>query len=158
MKTCLLLLLFGTCFAVSGNLGRADEPAVPSLGREASHFVVLWTKSPFAVGTGEPSEESPDYILGGIAQFDGVDYASLVEKKSNEHFLLVSDKTIRGLRLLSIFRGQNGSGAVAVVQKGDEAFTLRAELPPLMAKAPAQTESKAQLGLFSPGHPPPSHL
>jgi len=157
MKTILLMLLCGTCFVFSGDLIQADETIVPSKARELSHFVALWNKSPFAAATNETPIESTDYILGGIAQFDGIDYASLVDKKSNEHFLLVSDQTIRGLRLLSVSRGQNGSGALAIVQKGEESLTLRTEKTPLIPAVAAQTENKNQLGFFSPGHPPPSH-
>jgi hypothetical protein len=104
---------------------RAEPAALPGPGFPASHYETLWTKSPFAVATSEAAPESADYTLVGIAEFDGVPYASLVDKQSQEHFLLSGDKPIRGLTLLSITRGHDGSDTTAVVQRNGESLTLK---------------------------------
>jgi hypothetical protein len=102
----------------------ADAPPVPGDGFPPSRYETLWTKSPFAVATPEAAAGSPDYQLVGIARFDGVSYASLIETQSQQHFLLSSETPARGLTLISITRGQGSSGNQAVVQKDGQPITL----------------------------------
>jgi len=101
-----------------------DIPAAPGEGFPASRYETLWTKSPFAVETPDAAQSSPDYQLVGIAQFDGVSYASLIETQNQQHFLLSSDQPARGLTLVSITRGQGASGNLVVVQKNGQQITL----------------------------------
>ena len=103
----------------------ADEAPVPGQGFPASRYETLWTKSPFAVATPEAVQGSPDYQLVGIAQFDGVSYASLIESQTGQHFLLSSEKPVRGLTLISVTRGQGSSLNQAVVQKDGQPITLQ---------------------------------
>jgi hypothetical protein len=119
----ILVILAG--FALFPGVVRADEAALPGGGFAASHYEALWTKSPFAVATSEAAPESADYTLVGIAQFDGVAYASLVEKQNQEHFLLSGDKPVRGLTLVSIARGHDGTDTTAVVLRNGEQLTLK---------------------------------
>jgi hypothetical protein len=129
MKNPLLLaILAGSALAAPP--ARADDPTVPDGGFAASRYETLWTKSPFAVATSEAAPESPDYSLVGIAQFDGISYASLIEKQNQEHFLISSDKATKGLTLLSITRGHDGGDTLAVVQKDGEQITLKLEQLP----------------------------
>ncbi len=124
----------------------ADDPAVPGEGFGASRYEALWTKSPFAVATAEAAPESSDYSLVGIAQFDGVSYASLIDKQNNqEHFLLSSDKPSKGITLVSVTRGHGPSDTLAVIQKAGQSITLKLEQPAL---APAAAANGA------PGMPP----
>jgi len=120
---------------------RADAPVLPGAGFAASRYEVLWTKSPFAVASAEGGQESPDYALKGIAQFDGISYASLIDKRSPgpepEHFLLSSDKPVKGLTLVSISRGHDSSGTFAVIQKDGQVSTLKLET---VSVAPVQEQ------------------
>jgi len=123
----LLLALIGGGLAFGGCLIRADETVVPGSGFAASRYEALWTKSPFAVASPETTMTSPDYSLVGLAQFDGISYASLIEKQNQEHFLLSSDKPARGLTLVSVSHGHDAASTCAVIQKGGTSITLKLE-------------------------------
>ncbi len=74
-------------------------------------------------------------MLVGIAAFDGVSYASLIDRKNQEHFLISSDKTTNGIKLTSITPGHAGSDTFAVVQKNGQPLRLKLEQPPATASA-----------------------
>lgn len=105
-----------------------DDDVLPGNGFSASRYEVLWTKSPFAVATAEAAPESPDYALKGAAQFDGVSYVTLIDKKSQEHFLLSSEKPVRGLKLLSLARGKTAADTAAVIDRNGESLTLKLDI------------------------------
>jgi hypothetical protein len=107
----------------------AADSALPATGGyPADRYAILWTKSPFAVATSETvGEESPDYILYGVANQDGIFYASVVERQNQEHFLLSSDKPVRGLTLKSINRTKDGLSTFAEVTKDGQPLTLKLE-------------------------------
>jgi hypothetical protein len=114
----------------------ADDSMVPTAGFQASRYESLWTKSPFAVATSEEATEtSPDYMLVGIANIDGISFASLIDRQSQEHFLISSDQETRGLKLSSITKSHDGSDTFAVVQKDGQTITLKLEVPPAGAVA-----------------------
>jgi len=116
---------------------RADDASgLPGPGFSGDRYTTLWTKSPFAIATPEAAAASQDYSLVGLAQFDGVSYASLVDKQSNEHFVLASDKPVRNLKLVSISHGANG--ASAVIDRNGEELTLQQEVtaPPSPGAGP----------------------
>jgi len=105
-----------------------DAAVVPGAGFSASRYQVLWTKSPFAVATAEAgADASPDYLLYGIANVDGITYASVVDAHNQEHFLISSDKATRGLTLASITRSSDGSDTYANVLKDGQTITLKLE-------------------------------
>ena len=137
----------------------ADAPALPGIGFVPSRYEVLWTKSPFAVATSETvGEESPDYFLVGIANIEGINYASVIERQSQEHFLISTDQTTRGLKLTSITRGHDGSDTYAVVQKGGQSITLKLEQPPAAPAtpgAPPLTNTAVMPGVLTPQIPMP---
>jgi len=135
--------------ALTAQSVRADDPAVPGASFPASRYEALWTKSPFQVATPDasPDSDSPDYSLVGIAEIDGVSYASLVEKQNNEHFLVSSDKSVRGLMLTSIIRNPNSSDTSAVVQKDGRTITLKLEQASTMAAPPGVPN----VNRFTPG-------
>jgi hypothetical protein len=54
-----------------------------------------------AGGTEQPANAS-NYFLVGIAQIDGISYASLVDRQTNYHYLLSTAKSDEGLVLTSI--------------------------------------------------------
>jgi hypothetical protein len=117
-----------------GTLGFANPPAatndpvLPGNGFEAAHYETLWTKSPFAVATADAAAtESADYSLVGVVQLGGISYANLIDKGSQEHFLLASDKPVRGLTLVSVTRGHDPSDTMVVVQRGGESISLKLE-------------------------------
>jgi hypothetical protein len=134
---CLLFILAASAALTPQSL-RADDPAVPGASFPASRYEALWTKSPFAVATSEASggESSPDYFLVGIANIDGISYASVIERQHQDHFLISTDKPVRGLTLTSITRGHNISDTYAVVQKNGQSITLKLEQPPPAAATP----------------------
>ncbi|HUB65983.1 MAG TPA: hypothetical protein VL981_00700 [Candidatus Methylacidiphilales bacterium] len=131
------LIAFALAF-LSGTVGKADTPALPGNGFDASRYKALWTKSPFAVATDDSAQTSPDYSLVGIAEIDGISYASLIDKQNQEHFLLCSDQPDRGLTLVSIKHGQDLSDTMAVIQKKNgESITLKLETVASASPSPA---------------------
>ena len=143
MKSLLLALAVG--LALSAQLIRADDPALPVAPFAPARYEPLWTNSPFAVATSETSQEtSPDYVLVGIAKIDGISYGSLIEVQNQEHFLISTDKPTRGLTLTSITHSQDGSDTFAVVQKDGQAITLK------LQQAPALTPGLGAPGINAP--------
>ena len=114
----------------------AGTAAAPGEGFPAQRYEALWTKSPFAVETPEAGEESPDYSLVGVAQVDGIFYASLIEKQNQEHFLVSSDKPYKGLTLTSISRGHDVNDTSAALMKDGQPITLKLETGPMVPPAP----------------------
>ena len=132
-----LLLVLGAGLALTAEPARADDASLPGGGFPASRYETLWTKSPFAVATSEAAPaSSPDYFLVGIAKFDDVSYASVIERQNQEHFLISTDKPTRGLTLTSITRGQDGTDTYAVVLKDGQSITLKLEQPPVTEAIP----------------------
>ena len=105
--------------------------ALPGLGFNGDRYTTLWTKSPFAIATPEAAAASQDYQLVGLAQFDGVSYASLIDKQTQEHFVLSSDKPVKSLTLISVAHSTEGGSAV--IQRNGEILTLKQEGAPLAA-------------------------
>jgi len=124
-----VLIVAGFLVLTGAGFARADDTsALPGPGFSGDRYATLWTKSPFAIATPEAAAATQDYQLVGLAQFDGVSYASLVDKQSNEHFVLASDKPVRNLTLVSIAHGP--SGASAIIQRNGETLTLQQEVAP----------------------------
>ena len=126
---------------------------LPDAGYSADHYSKLWKKSPFAIATPDVAVASVDYELVGLAQFEGVTYVSLIDKQSQEHFVLASDKPVRNLTLVSI--SHNSSGALASIRRNGEILTLRQE------EAPAPSASSIPINPALDGVPasaPPSSV
>jgi len=158
MRKPLLLLACTGSLALTLRPAGADDSSVPGEGFSAARYEALWTKSPFAVATADAVQESPDYSLVGIAEFDGVSYASLIERQSQEHFLISSDKPTRGLILTTITRSHDGSDTYAVVQKDGQPITLKLEQAPVAAAtpgAPAAPPTIVMPGIMTPQIPMP---
>jgi hypothetical protein len=170
------LLLGGViALAVLPQTVAADNDAsLPGNGFPASRYETLWLKSPFSVASADGSApESPDYSLVGIAEFDGISYASLIDKKNNqEHFLISSDQDSHGLKLVSVTRGQNANGTMATLQKNGEPLTLKLDIsagsataggpgtsaiptPVLQMPGATPMPTPARPDYFAPGQPPP---
>ena len=128
----------------------ADDATLPGNGFPGSRYEVLWTKSPFSVASSEAASSSPDYALKGIAQFDGIYYASLVEKQNNEHFLLSTDKPVRGLKLVSVTPGKDPLNTSAVIDRNGQSITLKLEVTEMPPIPGGNTQST-----LPPGAPPP---
>jgi hypothetical protein len=112
--------------------GASADSGVPVGGYPASRYETLWTKSPFSVATAEDAvQTSPDYLLVGIANVDGIFYASVMERQPpQEHFLVSSDKLTRGLTLKSITKSSDGQDIYASLIKDNQPLTLKLEQPP----------------------------
>ena len=102
--------------------GRASV-IVPESGPDVSRYTTLWTNSPFVTATEEAPAETPDYLLTGVAELEGVSYASLIDQKNKSHILLASDKPMANLKLISISR--NRSMITAVVDQGGRRITVQ---------------------------------
>jgi hypothetical protein len=114
-----------------------DEVIPPGNGFGVSHYEALWTKSPFAVASTEAAPESSDYSLYGVAQADGISYVSLIDKQSQEHFLVASNKPVKGVTLVSVTPGHDASSTQVVIQKGGQSITLKLEqAPAVLAQVP----------------------
>jgi hypothetical protein len=135
MKSILILLAAATLALKADNPPTPAAPTAPPApvddatashqGYPAARYESLWTKSPFAVETpDEVVQESVDYTLVGVAQIDGVSFASLIETKNQDHRLVRSDNaTPDGLLVKSITK-RNGD-TYAVVNRNGEALTLK---------------------------------
>jgi len=135
---CLLPLLIASAVALHADDSAAmnkplpapapvDEAAVAHQGYSASRYQSLWTQSPFAVETPEDDPaESADYALVGVAQIDGVSYASLIEKQNQDHLLISSDKPTNGLTLNSITH-KAGGDTYATLTRDGQPLTLKLE-------------------------------
>jgi hypothetical protein len=157
--------VLGLAAMLAARAGSADEAPFPPAGFPSDRYAALWTKSPFAIATPEAGAASADYSLVGLAQFDGVSYASLIEKQSGDHFVLASDKPVRNLTLLSI--AHRADGATATINHNGETLTLRLEnappsggpnpngvvLPPM--NNPGANSPNAGGFVPYPGNPPP---
>jgi hypothetical protein len=144
------LVVLGASFVrVAGQDNAAPSPAsatppaaansdVPTATFNADRYSILWTKSPFAVATSETvGQESPDYFLVGVANQDGIFYASVIERQNQEHFLLSSDKPNRGMTLKTINRTKDGLSTFAEVVKDGQPLTLKLEEAPAAAPGAA---------------------
>jgi hypothetical protein len=98
---------------------------LPGPGYPASHYETLWAKSPFAVATPEIADQPSEFSLVGIANLDGVDYASLVNKETNERYFLASGKPQNGLSLVSVTHGEDRDKTYAVIQNNGQTLTLK---------------------------------
>ena len=147
--------LGGWCLLLAGGWVHAGDAMPPAKEVDASRYEMLWARSPFVVAKDEVAPETTEYDLAGVARFDGISYASLVEKKSGEHFLLETDRPARGLTLVSVSPGRAGSGVSAVVRKEGQLLTLKGNGPLLAMVSPVVPESR--VSPFPPGHAPVSH-
>jgi hypothetical protein len=120
---------------------------IPSVSFPVSRYEALWTKSPFAVATSEETvQASPDYMLVGIANVDGIFYASVIEQQPpQEHFLISSDSPTRGMILKSISKSPDGQDTYASVIKDGQPLTLKLQQSPAGAGA-----SVAQGAIMAP--------
>jgi hypothetical protein len=111
-----------------------DDGTVSHQGYTQARYETLWTRSPFAVETPEAAPDSPDYSLVGVAEVEGVTYASLIQKQNGEHFLISSAKPERGLQLTSIKRGKGeGDDTTATISRNGEILSLKLEQGPMTA-------------------------
>ncbi len=132
----------------------AAHSFIPSVDFQPARYETLWTKSPFSVATPDgPTDTSPDYALYGIANIDGITYASIVDAHTNEHFLISSDKPTRGLTLNGITREPNGGDTFANVMKDGQLLTLK------LAAAPAPVAGATPVnGALPQGGPAPGGI
>jgi hypothetical protein len=100
----------------------------------------------------EAVDSSPDYLLVGFANVEGVSYASLIDVHNQDHFLISTDKPVKGLTLTSITVGHNGADTYAKAQKDGQLITLKLEQAPAMAAAasPNQPGALPMPGLMTP--------
>jgi hypothetical protein len=144
--------LFLIVLAWSAGVAVAANSSLPGAGFTGDRYRALWTKSPFAIATAEAGSTSTDFELVGMAEFDGVSYASLVDKHTQEHFVLTSEKPVKDLTLLSLRRDANG--ASAVIERQGEQLVLREENAAPTPAAIAAASGPPQLTNVPPGWNP----
>ena len=162
-----ILLTSALAFSIGAPL--LADSALPSGGFSGDRYTVLWTKSPFAIATAEAAPESADYQLVGLAQFDGISYANLVVKQTQEHFVLSSQKSEKNLTLVSIRHDVQGGSAV--IQRNGERLVLQetiasATAPPADMNAavptpgavPGMSINPSVGGIISPANSYPPHV
>jgi hypothetical protein len=96
---------------------------------DPSRYHTLWEDSPFAVAT-PVAVESAEYALVGAAQFDGVAYASIIDKQNSDHFVVTSATPAHGLTLVKLTRGQTADSTFATLQNGGAVLKLKLETTP----------------------------
>jgi hypothetical protein len=135
----------------------ASSAPVPTASFPASRYQALWSKSPFAVATSETvGEESPDYLLFGLAKIDGISYASVVEAKPpQEHFLISTDKPTRGMTLKSINHGHDATDTYVVVEKDGQSLTLKLQQASAANEPAGAPQIGGMPGNFAPQIPMP---
>jgi len=151
MKKFILFFTVAGSFALAEEAVSADDAAVPGEGFAPSHYETLWTKSPFSVATPDAVEASPDYTLVGITQLEGVAYASVIDTHSGDHFLISSEKAIKGMKLISITRSHNGTDTFASVQKDGQPLNLKLQSAPATAAAGANPGEQPPIVIPPPG-------
>jgi hypothetical protein len=162
-----LCLLTSSLFLLPSTFLSADEPAATTAaatpddavaahqGYAPPRYQELWTKSPFAVETPDENvTESAEYSLVGVAQLDGVTYASLIEKQNQNHILLSSDKPLNGLSLSAVTKKDDGT--YATLSRNGELITLKLETASsgggvLPSMVPAQYPTPFMPGGNQPG-------
>ena len=112
----------------------ADDAALPGAAFDPSRYHALWENSPFAVAT-PVAVESEEYSLVGAAQFDGVAYASIVDRQNSDHFVVTSATPAHGLSLVSLVRGQTADSTFATLQKNGSMLRLKLETTPVAGSA-----------------------
>jgi hypothetical protein len=150
-------LLLGSLLAceIKSIAGEPTFALVPrDQGFDGSRYEDLWSKSPFAIATSDAPAASEDYQLVGLAQFDGVSYVSLVDKQTQNHFVLTSVKPVKNLSLVSISRGEGPGNASAVIMRNGEALTLHEVDTPSQAVSGGPIPIPiAQPGMTAPSNP-----
>lgn len=71
------------------------------------------------------SPNSFNYLLVGIAHFEGTSYASLIDRQTKYHFLLSSDKPNQGLKLISVGGDDSPAGPSAILEKDGVSVQLK---------------------------------
>lgn len=119
---------WGLAFAlIAFNVFAGDKFVAPGTGFIQSRYASLWTKSPFAVATNDaPAAATTEYQLIGAARFDGISYASVIDKQSQKHLLLSSDKAVSDLTLISVSYDSSGRLS-ALIQCRGQMMSLTAE-------------------------------
>jgi hypothetical protein len=119
-----------TATAASGEDASAEHNGFPS-----TRYEQLWSKSPFSVETPDAvTTDSADYALVGVAQLGDVTYASLVDKHTNSHILVSSDKPLGNLSVTSVTKRSDGI-YVSLTQSGSP-LTLKLESAPATGAPP----------------------
>ena len=76
----------------------------------------------------DPLLSSSNYTLVGIAKFDGISYASLLDRQTGNHFLLSTDKKSElNVALSSVRTDYDPSGPAAIVEKDSVSVIVKLE-------------------------------
>ncbi len=79
----------------------------------------------FPAAAEDASGEPPGYSLVAVARYDGISYASLVDNRTREHFLLSTKNPARGLVLTQVTPDWDASGVSAVIRQNGESLLLQ---------------------------------
>jgi hypothetical protein len=142
-----MLILATTLFALmlhaqDATPAPAPAPAASDDNDPAAHqgyapqrYEDLWTKSPFAVETPDTQvTDTAEYTMVGVAQLGDVTYVSLVQKQSQAHLLISSDKPLGDLKLDSV--ANKSDGVYANLTQNGQPLTLKLVQTTPQAAAP----------------------
>ena len=118
---CVQLVALGLILCVRAVAADADLPGPPF---NSDRYAPLWENSPFAVAT-PVAVESEQYFLVGVAQFDGVSYASIVDRQTQAHFVVTNTTPNHGMKLVSLTHGQDAASTSATIDKDGSLLRLK---------------------------------
>lgn len=75
-------------------------------------------------------QDSFNYALVGVARFDGVSYASLINRQTKMRLLLFTDKPVDGLKLISVGGDEATAGPSAIIDRAGVSIQLKVEADP----------------------------
>jgi hypothetical protein len=130
---------------------------LPGAAFDFSRYHALWEKSPFAVAT-PVAAESSEYSLVGAAQFDGVSYASIIDKQNSDHFVVTSATPAHGFTLVDLVRGQNADSTFATLENNGGVLKLKLETAAVTANSSSSPASGAPAAQAAPVFSPPAFL
>jgi hypothetical protein len=97
-----------------------------------------------SVRAGDLAPASFDYSLVGLARFDGVAYASLINTKTQEHILLSTATSERFLKLVSVTPDDDPAGPSALIQNNGVSILLKLGSDAFQVPTNSPTESATE--------------
>jgi hypothetical protein len=120
------------CLASAAMIAAAEPGAADVIpqGHQAERYAVVWQKNPFLRATKVTDQPkvvwSRDWVLGGIARYDGGFRVTLRNTRTGESRRLMSnDPPDAEMRVTQIHFSRLSSESFAEVQKGGETAILR---------------------------------
>jgi hypothetical protein len=147
--------LTGLVLVLANPPALADDAGLPGGAFAADRYRILWETSPFAVAS-PVAVESVQYALVGAAELEGVSYASVVDKQSQEHFVVTSRTPSHGLSLVGLEHGTGPGSTFATLKKSDGILKLTLDTTVAMVPVnnPVPNAAPTLAPEASPQYPP----